>query len=176
MRKWLKRRRAWLVLPACLAAVVACGAGSAAFTVLGEVPPDAEPALREAAALFAGARVSDRADQSYASAIAGIGRLLEGPVSDETRLRGHYYLAFSHYMNKDYDRAYAEAKTLLALALKRHPGHPVVTGAETLADAVRDGDVAGLDDVAISLAAREWTESARVAEELRQAPALEGSR
>jgi hypothetical protein len=167
MRK--RKRLIYLTVLLFLIAGTGYAVNKALDGIVGEIPADAEPALREAAACFANARVTDDAKRSYSGCIAKIRTIMEGKISDQTLLRCYYYLAFSCFMNKEYDEAHAHASKMLALALRLYSGHSTVKYTAALVENIRDEEIDSLEDINISLVAQGLAESARLGEELRRA-------
>jgi|GEM_PF-6009894 hypothetical protein len=168
-RKKLLFKAAFLFV--LLAGSVAYSVPKALDGIIGEIPPDAEPSLLEASTLFANARVTDNPERSYTGCITAIDGIMKREVSPQTRLRCHYYLAFSHFMNNDYAAAHTQASELLVLALRLYPDNGLVKYTSSLVENIREGEIDSLDDVNISLAAQNQSEAARLGEELKRAEA-----
>ena len=167
MRK--RKRLIGLIAILCLTAGTGYAVNKVLDNIIGEIPADAEPALIKASSCFADARVTDNPKRNYTGCIAEIQTIMKGPVNEQTSLRCYYYLAFSYFMNKEYDNAHHQAVKMLKLALKLHPDNSTVKYTAALVENIQDGEIENLEDVNISLTAQGFTEAAGLGEELRKA-------
>ncbi len=169
-------RRAWNRLAAAvlflLAIETAYCINETGDAILGEIPPNADKYLPEAAECFKNARVSDKIEQNYAGCIAKINGILGKGAARQTELRCHYYLSFAYFMNKDYPAAYVHARKMLALALALHPDNRLVKYTSALAENIRNGDIESLEDVNISMTAQNMQTAAGLSEDLNHLATL----
>ena len=120
-------------------------------------PPNQE--YDAAVRLFLDAKDSGNPRLDYRDGLDAFGKIVESAKDDDLRMRCHYFLAFSHFLLRDYVRAGQEAEKVAELAPAAYPEGGRIKYEADIVSAVQEGS-ASLNQALIALTANEMKSAA----------------